>query len=100
VNVWFIQQRNAGTLPHISISDAELASIPHAPNLETMSCAQAMIAGGLTGYAPPWSDALVTDSTAQMDNADTGVAGWIASHPWLSLAIAVGGAVALSRRGK
>jgi hypothetical protein len=100
VNVWFNAQRQAGTLPHISVSDADLASIPHAPNLETLSCAQAMIAGGLTGYAPPWSDALVTDSQQQMDNPDTGVAGWIASHPWLSLAIAVGGAVALSRRNR
>ena|ERR1035441_7780323 len=55
---------------------------------------------GLTGYAPPWSDALVTDSQSQMDNPDAGVGGWIASHPWLALAIAVGGAVVLSRRQK
>ena len=100
VATWFIQQRNAGTLPHISVSDGDLAAIPHAPDLSALSCAQAMIAGGLTGYAPPWSDALVTDSQQQMDNPDAGVAGWITAHPWLSLALAVGGAVALSRRGK
>jgi hypothetical protein len=97
VTAWIIQQTNAGTLPHISVSDADLAAIPHAPDLTGLSCQQAMIAGGLTGYAPPWSDALVTDSTAQMDNPDAGVGGWIAAHPWLSLAIGVGAAVALSR---
>ena len=100
VTTWFIQQRNAGTLPHISVSSADLAAIPHAPDLQGLSCQQAMIAGGLTGYAPPWSDALVTDSQAQMDNPDAGVGGWITAHPWLSLALAVGGAVVLSRRGK
>jgi hypothetical protein len=98
VATWIMQQRAAGTLPHLTISDAELAAIPHAPDMTNMGCAQAAIAGGLTGYAPPWSDALVTDSTAQMDNPDTGVGGWISDHPWLSLAIAVGGAVMLSRR--
>jgi hypothetical protein len=98
VTTWLIKQRQAGTLPHISVSDADLTAIPHAPDLQGLSCQQAMIAGGLTGYAPPWSDALVTDSQAQMGNPDMGVAGWIASHPWLSLAIAVGGAVVLSRR--
>jgi hypothetical protein len=49
---------------------------------------------GLTGYAPPWSDAGVVPEISP----DTGVAQWIADHPWLSLALAVGGAVALSRR--
>jgi hypothetical protein len=100
VATWIMQHRAAGTLPHLSITDAELAAIPHAPNMTNMGCDQALIAGGLTGYAPPWSDALVIGSRAQMDNPDTGVAGWITSHPWLSLAIAVGGAVALSRRGR
>lgn len=100
VTTWFVEQRHAGTLPHISVSDADLALIPHAPDLQGLSCAQAMIAGGLTGYAPPWSDALVTDSQAQMDNPDMGVRAWITDHPWLSLAIAVGGAVALSRRSR
>lgn len=100
VTTWLIQQRNAGTLPHISVSDAELAAIPHAPDLQTLSCQEAMIAGGLTGYAPPWSDALVTDSQAQMDNPDMGVGQWITDHPWLSLALGVGAAVVLSRRGK
>ena len=99
VATWIMQQQQAGTLPRLSVSDAELASIPHAPDMSNMGCAQALVAGGgLTGYAPPWSDALVTDSTAQMDNPDAGVGAWIADHPWLSLAIAVGGAVMLSRR--
>jgi len=100
VTTWLIKQRQAGTLPHISVSDAELAAIPHAPDLQGLSCQQAMIAGGLTGYAPPWSDALVTDIQSGGSGADTGVGAWISDHPWLSLALAVGGAVALSRRGK
>jgi|SRR5271157_2253338 len=100
VTAWLIQQRKAGTLPHIAVSDAELSSMPHAPDLTAMSCPQAMIAGGLTGYAPPWSDALVTDMQSGGSGADTGVGQWISDHPWIALALAVGGAVVLSRRGK
>ena len=52
---------------------------------------------GLTGYAPPWSDAFVGDSGSGGSGFDMGVVGWIQSHPWLSLAIAAGGVFAASR---
>jgi hypothetical protein len=54
---------------------------------------------GLTGYAPPWSDAGLVDNSGSQYGSDMGVAQWISDHPWLALALAVGGAVALSRRG-
>ena len=94
--------RQAGNLPHIQVSQELLDAIQPAPpfGATPMTREQSYAAAGLTGYAPPWSDALVTDSTRQMDNPDMGVGQWITDHPWLSLAIAVGGAVMLSRRGK
>jgi hypothetical protein len=92
--------RRDGTLPHIQVSPELLDSIAPAPpfSQHVMTAAESYAAAGLTGYAPPWSDALVTDSEQQMDNPDAGVGGWIAAHPWMSLALAVGGAVMLSRR--
>lgn len=56
--------------------------------------------GGLTGYAPPWSDAWVTQVAQNQQGNDTGVASWISDNPWLALAIAAGGVFALSRRSK
>jgi len=97
---WMVQQTEAGTLPHISVSDAELAGIPHAPEWSGKSCAEINVMAGLTGYSAPWSDALVSDFQSVSSGPDTGVGQWIQDHPWLSLAIAVGGAVAISRRRK
>jgi hypothetical protein len=94
--------RRDGTLPHIQVTPELLDAIQPAPpfGATPMTAAQSYAAAGLTGYAPSWSDALVTDSQSQMDNPDAGVGAWITSHPWLSLAIAVGGAVVLSRRSR
>jgi hypothetical protein len=52
---------------------------------------------GLTGYAPPWSDAGVLENGGVQD-AGVGLMGWISEHPWLALLIAGGGVYALSRR--
>jgi hypothetical protein len=52
---------------------------------------------GLTGYAPPWSDAGVLPNGGIQD---VGVGGWLMDHPWLALLLAGGGVYALSRRNK
>lgn len=54
---------------------------------------------GLTGYAPPWSDAGVLPNGGVQD-AGVGFMGWIAEHPWLALLLAGGGVLVLSRRSK
>ena len=53
---------------------------------------------GLTGYAPPWSDAGVLSNDGVQDGSGVGVGGWIMDHPWLALLLAGGGVYALSRR--
>jgi len=51
---------------------------------------------GLTGYAPPWSDAGVL---ANADDAGSpGIGSWLMDHPLLALLLAGGGVYALSRR--
>ncbi|HXU79236.1 MAG TPA: hypothetical protein VN794_21840 [Methylomirabilota bacterium] len=55
---------------------------------------------GLTGYAPPWSDAWVTETQQNQQGSDMGVASWISANPWLALAIAGAGVFALSKRRK
>lgn len=55
------------------------------------------IVSGLTGFAPPWSDAFVPDVAQNAAVNDMGVVSWISAHPWLSLAIAGAGILALSR---
>jgi hypothetical protein len=52
---------------------------------------------GLTGYAPPWSDAWVMQQGVA---ESSGAMNWIADHPWWVLAAAGAGVFALSRRGK
>lgn len=56
--------------------------------------------GGLTGYAPPWSDAFVQRSGSGNGNNDMGVVAWIQQNPWLSLALAAGGLFAVSKGGR
>jgi hypothetical protein len=53
---------------------------------------------GLTGYAPPWSDAGVLPNGGSQGFPDTGVGQWISDHPWFALALAGAGALVLSRR--
>jgi hypothetical protein len=55
---------------------------------------------GLTGYAPPWSDAWVMQTVDMPGVSDTGVVDWVMDHPWLSLFVVVGGVVVISRRSK
>jgi hypothetical protein len=52
---WLDQQRRAGTLPHISLSDSDIAAIPTIDRF-TGDCAASWKAAGLAGYAPPWGD--------------------------------------------
>lgn len=52
---------------------------------------------GLTGYAPPWSDAGVLPNGGVPDSQGA-FATWVSAHPWLALLIAGGGVFALSRR--
>lgn len=55
---------------------------------------------GLTGYAPPWSDAGVLPNGGLPGSPDMGVGAWLMDNPWLVLALASGGIYALSRRNK
>lgn len=55
---------------------------------------------GLTGYAPPWSDAGVQANGGSQYDSGVGVGGWIMDHPWLALLAAGAGVLALSRRGR
>jgi hypothetical protein len=59
VLIWQLQQRAAGTLPHIPVSQGLLASIPHAPDLGGKSCQQANALPGMSGYRGMgiWGDA-------------------------------------------
>jgi hypothetical protein len=102
VQIWQTGHSAAGTLPHISVGPGDLDAIPHV-DLTGKSCQDTLVMagmGGLTGYAAPWSDALVEEIRSQTSVPDTGVGQWVSDHPWLTLAIAVGGAVALSRRSR
>lgn len=94
------QNRRAGTLPHIQVTPDLLNGIPQAPDMTNVPCQESYRMAGLTGYAPSWSDALVQTNSDGNVAKDAGVGQWITDHPWLSLALAVGGAVALSRRQK
>lgn len=52
---------------------------------------------GLTGYAPPWSDADVL-SNGGVPDSGVGVGNWLMEHPWLALLAAGAGVLAISRR--
>jgi hypothetical protein len=89
-------RRNKTPFPHIQITTDLLNSIPQAPPLTGVACPENYKMGGLSGVAPTWADALVMDqSGANVDNTSS-MSGW----GWLALALAAGGAVALSRRGR
>lgn len=56
---------------------------------------------GLTGYAPPWSDAYVRETPINIGQNDMGVvSGWLMDNPWLALAIGAGAVAFFSRRSK
>ena len=55
---------------------------------------------GLTGYAPPWSDAWVMKDAGMKDERDMGIGAWLMDNPWLAIAAAGLGVFALSRRNK
>lgn len=63
------------------------------------STVQADYNQGLTGYAPPWSDAGVLPDGG-VPQSGVSVGQWIMDHPWLALLLAGGGVYALSRRDK
>jgi hypothetical protein len=101
VLAWLVEGRANGTLPHISVSQADLDAIPQAPPLSAVPCTQSYAMGGLSGIAPPWSNAWVMpiDDSQDYPTSTPGLFGWIQSHPWLSLAIAGGAALAIGRSG-
>ena len=73
VALWLDQQRRAGTLPHISVSQSDLDAIPPADIQGVMTCTQSWAAGGLAGYrrgmGAPWGDAGTMPSTAGWPDA-------------------------------
>ena len=100
VEAWLVQGRANGTLPHISVSQADLDAIPQAPPLNAVPCMQSYAMGGLSGIAPSWSNAWVMPIDDQdYPTPSSGLFGWIQSHLWLSLAIAGGAALAFGRSG-
>lgn len=50
VALYLDQGRRAGTLPHISVSQSEIDSIPPAPPLTGVSCPDALKLAGMAGY--------------------------------------------------
>jgi hypothetical protein len=92
--------RRAGSLPHIHVTEDVLNALPSAPDMTGIGCPESYRMAGLTGYAPSWSDALVTSQASVTGSSDTGVGAWISDHPWLALLIAGAGAVVMSRRGR
>jgi hypothetical protein len=55
---------------------------------------------GLTGYAPPWSDAGVLPNGGVPQSSDMGVGAWLMDHCWLALLLVGGGVYVISRRDK
>jgi hypothetical protein len=88
-------RRNKTPFPHIQITTDLLNSIPQAPPLTGVACPENYKMGGLSGIAPMWADALVMNQS-DTSVSPTSMSGW----GWLALALAAGGAVALSRRGR
>lgn len=66
--LWQDQQRRAGTLPHITVRPSDLAAIPQAPDLSFVTCPQAKVLEGLSGYrrglGAMWGDAGSLPTTA------------------------------------
>lgn len=81
IALWLDQQRRAGTLPRISVSQAELDVIPPAPDLTNIPCAQSWTMGGMSGYrrgmGAPWGDAgSVPTTPGWMDAQSQASAKW------------------------
>ncbi len=86
-----------GTFPGAVQSHTDISPVPQ---LKVGQYYNIQNTGGLTGYAPPWSDAGVQETPGNIGAGDMGVASWLMDHPWLSLALAAGGVMALSRRSR
>jgi hypothetical protein len=89
VALWLDQQRRAGTLPHISVSQSDLDAIPPANIEGVMTCPQSWTAGGLVGYrgmGAAWGDAGSVPTTAGWPGG-TSSFDW---KPWALLAVGVG----------
>jgi hypothetical protein len=91
-------RRHKAPFPHIQVTSDLLNSLPQAPT-NIGACQDSYQRGGLSGIEPSWGDAMVSNGGAT-PGADGGVVGWFQSNPWWALALAAGGAVALSRRGR
>lgn len=95
--------RSGGCSPGAPSFSATAAANPTPgvlPNAPTQLPAFRQNVGGLTGYAPPWSDAFVGDEGSGPGQNDMGVVGWIQSHPWLSLGLVLAGAAAVGAKGR
>jgi hypothetical protein len=61
VALWLDQQRRAGTLPHISVSQSDIDAIPAYEMTGVLTCPQSWAQGGLVGYrrgmGAAWGDA-------------------------------------------
>lgn len=90
--------RSAHNLPHISVSADVLDSLIPATDMGGLTCPDSYRRAGLTGYAPTWADAFAEAGAGGPGGDGGGVMSWFSDHPWLTLALAAGGAVALSRR--
>jgi hypothetical protein len=68
VALYLDQQRRAGTLPHISVSQSDIDAIPIYEMGPVMTCPQSWAAGGLVGYrrgmGAAWGDAGSMPTTA------------------------------------
>jgi hypothetical protein len=100
---WLRQQAAKGALPKIVADQTVLDAIPQAPPLAGVPCEESYRMGGMSGYAPPWSDAWSGrsgSSAASTTGARMGILGWIRSNPWLALGIAGAGAVLMSQSSR
>lgn len=81
VALWLDQQRRAGTLPHISVSQSDLDAIPVHEMSGVMTCPQSWAAGGLVGYrnrgmGAAWGDAGSLPSTAAWPGVSISPVNW------------------------
>jgi hypothetical protein len=97
VALYLDQQRRAGTLPHISVSQGDLDAIPQAPDLGSVDCTQSWKLGGMAGYrrgmGAAWGDAGTMPSTPGWSTT-SGETGWKA---WLFFGVLGLGIYALAK---